>query len=134
MNFTNRMFDSSGMGFLDNTCQTKAKRLVFVCSAGMLRSPTAQIVASKMGYNARACGSNAKIALIPLNANLIEWADHIVFMHFTNYCQALNTFEGTGYDETIRQKKIVWDTPDDYHWCDEWLMKVIEMKLEALKL
>ena len=117
---------------LRNEYQTAAKRLVFVCTVGMLRSPTAQIVASQAGFNARAAGSDRDKALIPLNANLIEWADKIVFMEFSNYCQALNTFEGTGYDETIREKKVIWNIEDHYHWGDNILFRILETKMKEL--
>lgn len=112
-----------------NSYQGSAKRLLFVCSVGMLRSPTAQVVATGMGYNARACGSDQKMALIPITANLIEWADHILFMTIENMCEALNTFEATGYDEDIRQKKILMNIDDDYSYMDTYLCKTIEAKL-----
>lgn len=117
---------------LDNQYQTKARRVVFVCSVGMLRSPTAQIVASQHGFNARAAGSDRDRALIPLNANLIEWAEKIVFMNFENLCQALNTFEGTGYDETIRERKVVWNIEDQYEWGDPILFRILEEKMKTL--
>ena len=117
---------------LHNQYQTNARRVVFVCSVGMLRSPTAQIVASQHGFNARAAGSDRDRALIPLNANLIEWAEKIVFMNFENLCQALNTFEGTGYDETIREKKVVWNIEDQYEWGDNILFRILEEKMKTL--
>ena len=117
---------------LGNPYQTNARRIVFVCSVGMLRSPTAQIVASQHGFNARACGSDRKLALIPLNANLIEWAEKIIFMEFGNYVQSLNTFEGSGYDETIREKKVVWNIEDHYEWGDNILFRILEEKMKTL--
>lgn len=117
---------------LENPFQTKARKIVFVCSVGMLRSPTAQIVASQHGFNARAVGSDRELALIPLNANLIEWAEKIVFMNFENLCQSLNTFEGTGFDETIREKKVVWDIEDNFEWGDNVLFRILEEKMKTL--
>lgn len=67
----------------DNPLQGKDKKVVFVCSAGLLRSATgARIYAGK--YNTRACGSMG-YALIPLSDNLILWADEIVFVNQENY-------------------------------------------------
>src|ERR1700741_1419364 len=83
----------------ENPAQTKAKRLLFVCSVGLLRSPTAQIVASTMGYNARACGSNVELALIPMSCKLIDWANHIIFMNRGNLDQSLKVFSVVGYAE-----------------------------------
>lgn len=112
-----------------NKFQTSAKRLVFVCSVGMLRSPTAQMVATGMGFNARACGSDVDIALIPLSCNLINWADTIVFMSSNNYTQALATFAAVGYEDDIKHKAVVWNIPDDYDWGDSVLWNIIHEKL-----
>lgn len=117
---------------LANQYQTSARRIVFVCSVGMLRSPTAQIVASQQGFNARACGSDRDRALIPLSANLIEWAEKIVFMNMENLTQALATFDGTGYDETIRERKVVWNIEDQYEWGDNILFRILEEKVKTL--
>lgn len=116
-----------------NSYQGKSKRLLFVCSVGMLRSPTAQVVATKLGYNARACGSDQTMALIPISANLIEWADHILFMAFENLCQSLNTFEGTGYDEVIREKKILLNIDDDFEYMNPQLIINLQLKLMNMK-
>lgn len=116
----------------DNYSQTKAKRLLFVCSVGMLRSPTAQMVASSQGYNARACGSAVNIALIPLSCNLINWAHHIIFMHVDNALQAHREFEAVGYKEDIMQKQIVWNLPDHFDWGDNALWNAVDWKLKDL--
>lgn len=117
---------------LHNQYQTGAKRLVFVCSVGMLRSPTAQIVASQMGHNARACGSDAERALIPLSANLIEWADKIVFLNFENFEESLKVFNGTGFDDTIKEKKVIWNIDDDFSWGDNILFRILTDKVKEL--
>ena len=127
MKKTERMF-ASGTPY-GNSYQTDAKRLVFVCSVGMLRSPTAQIVASDMGFNARACGSDLSMALIPLSHNLITWADNLIFMNVENYTQALLFFNENGYDKDIRDKAIIWDIDDDYEWNNAHLKKLISSKL-----
>jgi predicted protein tyrosine phosphatase len=116
----------------DNSSQTSAKRILFVCSVGMLRSPTAQMVASSQGYNARACGSAVNIALIPLSCNLINWADHIIFMNAENALQAHNEFEAVGYKDDIMRKQIVWNIEDTYNWGDNVLWNAIDWKLKDL--
>lgn len=116
----------------DNSSQTNARRLLFVCSVGMLRSPTAQMVASSQGYNARACGSAVNIALIPLSCNLINWADHIIFMNVENAIEAHKEFEAVDYKEDIMQKQIVWNIEDRYNWGDEVLWNTIDWKLKDL--
>jgi len=64
-----------------NDYQGKAKRVLCVCSAGLLRSPTcANTLHKEYGYNTRACGLDVNYALIPIDEVLVEWADEIVCM------------------------------------------------------
>lgn len=114
MNYTDRLF--SAESFYANQYQTSAKRMLFVCSAGMLRSPTMANVATEMGFNARSCGSHVRDALIPLSANLIMWAEHIFFVNRENYNGAMNLFKDSGYDEDIVSKSVVLDIEDRFEW------------------
>lgn len=117
----------------DNFSQTLAKRLTFVCSAGMLRSPTAQVVATSMGYNARACGSDFHYALIPLSVHLIEWSHKIIFMQQNNYLTSIKTFQKSGLAKTIKEKSIVWEIEDIYNWGDNILFNIIREKMLKLQ-
>ena len=64
-----------------NPYQGDAKKVLCVCSAGLLRSPTAAVVLNReYGYNTRACGTEVGHALIPLDETLMHWADEIVVM------------------------------------------------------
>ena len=64
-----------------NPNQGKAKKVLCVCSAGLLRSPTcANILHKEYGYNTWACGLDSYYALIPIDDVLVEWADEIVCM------------------------------------------------------
>jgi predicted protein tyrosine phosphatase len=113
----------------DNPYQSQRKRWLFVCSAGLLRSPTGAAVATEMGVNARSCGSSS-YALIPLSVNLIMWAGKIFFVNKENYMEAKINFEGTGYDEDIEAKAVMLDIPDIYHAYDP---KLVTMFQEELK-
>ena len=69
----NRLFNCS------NPYQGKAKKVLCVCSAELLRSPTAAVILQQeYGYNTRAVGVEDSFALIPIDDVLIEWADEIV--------------------------------------------------------
>jgi predicted protein tyrosine phosphatase len=130
INKTDQIFQLSAP--YNNPYQGKASRILFVCSAGLLRSPTGAAVGVKRGYNTRSCGSDASYALIPLSVNLIEWANHIVFVNQKNYEQAIKDFKKVRYDEIIKSKSIVLDIPDKYDafhpslvrkfkdWFDKW--------------
>lgn len=129
MTLTTKIFKESAP--YSNQYQTGAKRLLFVCSVGMLRSPTAADVAASLGYNSRACGSCVDVALIPLSVNLILWADKIIFVNRENYREALDIFTPVGYEDDILPKAIIWDLPDNYRWHDEWLVGYIENLLKT---
>ena len=67
----------------NNPYQGKDKKVLFVCSAGILRSATgARMYAHK--YNTRCAGSES-YALIPVTNDLIVWADEIVFVNKENF-------------------------------------------------
>jgi len=63
-----------------NPAQGEAKRVLTLCSAGLLRSPTAAWLLSNdpWNYNTRAAGVNHEYALIGVDEFLIAWADEIV--------------------------------------------------------
>ncbi len=65
-----------------NPYQGEFKRVLCVCSAGLLRSPTAAMVLSQdpFNFNTRAAGIVPNYALIPVDEVLLEWADEIVCM------------------------------------------------------
>lgn len=65
-----------------NPHQGKFKKVLCVCSAGLLRSPTAAFVLSQepFNFNTRAAGLTPQFALVPVDEVLLEWADEIVCM------------------------------------------------------
>ena len=105
---TEAMFETSCP--YNNNYQGGDKRVLFVCSAGLLRSATAaRIYASK--YNTRAAGS-AYYALVPVSDELIAWADEIVFVNQHNRDEVDKTYD---LEELGTQKKIVvLNIPDEY--------------------
>lgn len=112
-----------------NIYQGDATRALFVCSAGLLRSATAATVGSQLGLNTRACGSE-EYALVPLSANLINWAKWIYFVNPYNYNSALKTFASDeDLTDLIFTKAVVWDIPDDYNYMDP---KLVDMIMQLL--
>lgn len=119
-------------GILKNPYQGNDKKVVFVCSMGILRSATgARIYGRK--YNTRTAGTWDE-ALIPLSENLIIWADELVFVNEHNYEGALHKFE---YDEnlyiTITDKAKVLDIPDYYEHMHPELIKAFEEQYERIE-
>ena len=70
------------LGTAGNRWQGDFKRVLCVCSAGILRSPTAALVLSQppFNFNTRACGLDPDYALIIVDDVLLEWAQEIVCM------------------------------------------------------
>lgn len=117
---------------VENSFQGPDVRMLFVCSVGMLRSPTAAEQAIMIGANARACGSCTDMALIPISLNLVLWADVIVFMNEENKEESLNNFfQNESVLEKLREG-IVWDIPDNFARNDPKLIEIIKNKLELL--
>lgn len=63
-----------------NEYQGAARRVLCLCSGGLLRSPTAAWVLSNApwSYNTRAAGVTTDFALIPVDEVLVQWAQEIV--------------------------------------------------------
>ena len=111
----------------DNPFQGKAARLLFVCSVGLLRSPTAAAVFAGRGYNTRACGSMVGCALIPISANLVEWAHQICFMTHENKQETLALFKDDSVtQQIISGKSVVLNICDDYEYMQPELISELE--------
>jgi predicted protein tyrosine phosphatase len=100
-----------------NPYQGETKKVLCVCSAGLLRSPTAANVLHKeFRYNTRACGVHEDYALIPYDEVLGSWANEIIVMEswMVDYI-----------DKEFDNKIIVLNIPDSYGYMDTNLQKMI---------
>ena len=108
----------------DNEWQGDVKRVLCLCSANMLRSPTMQVVLSSdpFNYNTRGAGTQ-EYALIRLSADLLGWADEIVCAdseHFNRVHELVDRFQ------YLRDKPIVnLRIPDIYGYRDPQLVQLI---------
>ena len=111
-----------------NVYQGDTKKVLTVCSAGLLRSATLQnFLIKEYGYNVRNCGTSEDYALIPISQALCAWADEIVFMNQTNYevvKEDLIAFKMT-------HKCYVLDIPDIYEFNDPILIKLCAGQYES---
>lgn len=108
-----------------NFYQGNTKKVLCVCSAGLLRSPTAAVVLSQEPYNfnTRAAGVSKEYALIPVDNILLEWADEIVCME---EWQAKKITEELVRLE-ITDKQVYWlGIEDSYRYRDPVLMTKIK--------
>lgn len=103
------------------------KRVLFVCSAGILRSATAARIYGRK-YNTRCAGTGREYALIHLSTALMDWADQIVFVHPWNYDQAGFYFDLVPYQDKIR----ILNIPDEYDHMAAPLIDEFEQQYEVL--
>lgn len=108
-----------------NNYQGSFKRVLCVCSAGLLRSPTAAVVLSKppFNYNTRAAGLSADFALVVVDEFLLEWADEIVCM---TYEQSIELAEKT------KKPILCLDIEDNFAYRSPKLMKLIRKNYKNL--
>lgn len=107
---------------ISNPYQGKHKKVLCVCSAGLLRSPTAAWVLSNppFNFNTRAAGLNEEYALIPVDEVLVAWADEIVCMTAEQY----NIIK-----EAFPEKPVCnFNIPDEFEFRDPNLIKLINEK------
>ena len=65
-----------------NPYQGNAQKILCVCSAGLLRSPTlAEYLRDAYGFNVRSAGITPEYALVLVDEVLMEWADDVVCVH-----------------------------------------------------
>ena len=110
-----------------NPFQGKYKKVLCICSAGLLRSPTLAWILGNNGYNSRAAGIQ-DYALIEVDEVLIEWADIIVFAAQEHY----DAF-AAHYPHT-KPKYHILNIPDIYEYRDPKLIKIAEEKLQKVGL
>lgn len=105
-----------------NSYQGKYKRVLCVCSAGILRSASTAVVLAQepFNFNTRSAGVEF-YALIPVTEVLLEWAEEIVCM----------TKEHEDKLKLITKKPIkCLDIPDYFEYRNEYLMKMIKKNYE----
>ena len=111
-----------------NPYQGKDKRVLCLCSAGCLRSPScATILQNKYGYNTRSAGVS-DYALIPVNTALLKWADEIICVEqdvFDTLMNDLDKYEESNGERIELQNIIVLDIPDIYERMNPTLQRII---------
>ena len=112
---TEAMFEAKSP--YSNMCQGLDRKVLFVCSAGILRSATAARIYAPY-LNTRAAGSK-NFALIPVTDELLLWADEVVFVNKENYQDVSFRFDLDTFDCNV----VVLNIPDDYNHMDEELIQ-----------
>jgi len=109
---------------ISNPYQGPAKKVLCVCSAGLLRSPTlANILHKELGYNTRACGTAENFALIPMSEALIHWADEIVFVD--EDCKTYLDIETKEELSLAEALVVTLDVPDNFDYDNAELKNIL---------
>lgn len=109
-----------------NPNQGEFKKVLTVCSAGLLRSPTVAWILSNdpFNFNTRAVGSSSSFALTPIDEVFIEWADALVFVQRENEAEVSARFDLT------RKELIILDIPDSFQFRDPELVRIATEQLK----
>lgn len=105
---------------------TLYKRVLCVCSAGLLRSPTiARVLQEKYGYNTRSAGISQEYALVEVSDYLLEWADEVVCAN-VDHERAIQGLwpEFLGKIQTL-------NIPDDFDYMNENLVALIKERYKS---
>lgn len=106
-----------------NPYQGRAQKVLCVCSAGLLRSPTAaSVLHQEFGFNTRSCGHSQEYALIPISEALIDWADQVVFVNQENF----DALSNEAKDLLSYRIVTILDIPDQYNYNDPALRAIIK--------
>ena len=116
-----------GYGIYSNSYQGDYKRVLTVCSANMLRSPTMAHVLSAEPYNfnTRSAGI-AGFALIPVTEELLMWADEVVCADTEHALYIRDKLMQYQLDKPIVNLNI----PDIYEYRNPKLIELIKERYE----
>ena len=101
-------------------------RFLFVCTANVMRSPTAAHVAMLRGLIARSCGIDEKFCVTPLTRDLLDWAHTVVCMR-ARHADAVKRLGGA-------KRIVVWDCRDLYkgQYCHPEFLPICEEKITQM--
>lgn len=118
------MSDLNRLANTQNPFQGNSKKVLCVCSAGLLRSPTAAVVLQKTyGFNTRAAGYTADFALVIADETLIYWADEVLCVSGSVKADMDAKFSGSNIYEAANV--VTLSIPDNYGYMDPKLQKLI---------
>ena len=122
MGTMNRIWTSSNI----HQQYDKYKRVLCVCSAGLLRSPTTAVILAgePFNFNTRAAGAEEDYALIPVDEVLMKWADEIVCMEDRHAVIINEKFPNHG------KPLFTLNVPDNYPYRNP---KLVELIAESYK-
>ena len=120
-----------GYGIHSNSYQGDYKRVLTVCSANMLRSPTIAVVLSMppYDYNTRSAGTHS-FALVPVTEDLLMWADEVVCADTEHALAIRDKMMEYQLDKPIVNLRI----PDNYEYRNPELILMIRRRYDEILL
>ncbi len=120
-----------GYGIHSNSYQGDYKRVLTVCSANMLRSPTIAVVLSMppYDYNTRSAGTHS-FALVPVTEDLLMWADEVVCADTEHALVIRDKMMEYQLDKPIVNLRI----PDIYEYRNPELIMMIRRRYDEILL
>ena len=113
---------------INNASQGDTKKVLTVCSAGLLRSATLQnYLIRNYNFNVRNCGTAEAYALVPISEALVKWANMIVFVNRDNYMEVRSDLREM---EIPEEKIYLLNIPDWYGFNDANLISIITHQWE----
>ena len=101
------------------------QKLLFICSANRLRSPTAETVFSELPDVSVKSAGTSPFATVTVSDDLLDWADMIFVMEEFHYIELVEQF-GT----LIQNKPLfVLDIPDIYQYMQPELVEILKTKV-----
>jgi len=112
-----------------NRYQGKHRKVLTVCSAGILRSPTAAhlLASDPFNFNTRSAGVSDEYAFIPACQVMLEWADDIICMEDWHAAQIKARLEDIGLG--AKDVKVL-GIPDNFEYRDPKLVELMMIKFK----
>ena len=100
--------------------------VLFICSRNRLRSPTAEnIFSSRPGWRVASAGLSPD-AEVPLDSELVEWAELIFVMERVHRTRLTRQFS-----RYLKDKHVVClDIPDEFDYMQPELVELLRIKLK----
>ena len=103
-------------------------RALFVCSQNRLRSPTAEQVFAQFSELECESAGTDPTANVPLEPDLIQWADVIFVMERSHRNRIMKKFKTFLNGKRI----VVLNIPDEYEFMDPELVRLLQKKVAPL--
>jgi predicted protein tyrosine phosphatase len=107
---------------------TMNMKLLFVCTANMDRSPTAEAVYKHDSEFEVQSAGTSKFANRPITAALVEWADAIVVMEAGHEAHIRHHYP----DAAAGKQIFCLEIPDRYHRMDPRLVRLIRRQMASV--